>query len=64
MLVRTEKINSKTIVMIVDELERYIGMIHLGVFHKHCLEKEDTVEIDDYQYYTVNKEKILKYCKK
>lgn len=64
MLVRLEKTENKNVVLVVDELDRFCGEIFISVFHKHCLLYKEPVEIDDYEYYHVSKEKINKYCKK
>lgn len=64
MYVRVEATKDNSIVLVTDEIGRYFGQIHLGVFHKHCITSEAILEIDEYYYYTVDKEKILKYCKK
>ena len=50
-------------VLIVDELAIYKGAILLSIFYKHCLEREETLEIDEYTYYYTNKEKLIKYLK-
>lgn len=63
MVVRLEKIKNWREVLVVDELDKFIGVISLGVFHKHCLEREETLEMDEYTYYYVNKEKLIKYLK-
>lgn len=47
MLIRLEKIKDKNTRLVVDELERYLGKIHIGTFFKYCVEKEDTIEIVD-----------------
>lgn len=64
MLVRLENTKDTNFILVVDELDNYKGIIHIGTFFKHCLEKQETLEIDDYTYYWVIKEKINKYCKK
>ena len=63
MLVRLEKTKDKLFVLVVDELDKFLGTISLGVFHKHCLKREETLEIDEYIYYYANKEKLIKYLK-
>jgi len=64
MLVRLENTKDPNFLLVFDELDEYKGIIHLGAFFKYCLEKEETLEIDEYTYYWVIKEKINKYCKK
>lgn len=63
MIIRIEKTKNWREVLVVDELERFLGVISLGVFHKHCLERKETLEMDEYTYYYVNKEKLIKYLK-
>lgn len=63
MIIRIEKIHEPNFVLVVDELDVYRGTIHLGTFFKHCLEREETLEMDEYTYYYVNKEKLIKYLK-
>ena len=63
MLVRLEKTKDWREVLVVDELDKFLGVISLGVFHKHCLKREETLEMDEYTYYYANKEKLIKYLK-
>jgi len=63
MLIRLEKILGTQHVLVVDELERFIGEIYYPLFKKSCLLKDETVEIDEYEYYFADKEKLKKYCK-
>ena len=64
MLVKLEKIKDTQFVLVVDELERFIVEIYYPLFKKSCLLKDETVEIDEYEYYFADKEKLKKYCKK
>jgi len=64
MLVKLEKTGRNGFVLVVDENDTYKGMINLGTFFKFCVLKEETVSLDDFDYYTVSKEKIEKYCSK
>lgn len=63
MIVRIEKTKDWTKVLVVDELDKFLGVISLGTFHKLCREREETLEMDDYTYYYVNKQKLIKYLK-
>ena len=63
MLVKLEKTKDWREVLIVDELDIYKGAILLSIFYKHCLERKETLEMDEYTYYYVNKEKLIKYLK-
>lgn len=63
MLVRIEKTKDFNFVLVLDENDIYKGMIHTGTFFKFCvLEEETTYLEDDYDYYTVSKQMIEKYC--
>ena len=64
MMVHLEKLRNSQHVLVVDELERFIGEIYYPLFKKSCLLKEETVEIDEYEFYFADKEKLKKYCKK
>jgi hypothetical protein len=64
MLVRVEKIKDTQYVLVVDEVDRFIGEIYYPLFKKSCLLKDETVEIDDYEFYFADKEKLIKCCKK
>lgn len=64
MLIRLEKLKNPNFVLVIDENDVYKGAIHLGTLYKHCLINEDTVELYDYTFYSAEKEKINKYCKK
>ena len=61
MLCRLEKTKDWREVLVVDELDVYRGTIHLGTFFKHCLERKEILEMDEYTYYYANKEKLIKY---
>lgn len=63
MIVRLENTSKPNLVLVIDELDIYRGTIHLGTFFKHCLERKETLEMDEYIYYYVNKEKLIKYLK-
>jgi len=62
MFVRIEKTSNPNIVIVIDEIDRCFGTIYQGVFFKHCITNKELTEIDDELYYTVSKEKVLKYC--
>lgn len=63
MLVKIEKTERNGFVLVVDENDVYKGIIHLNTFFKFCVLKEETVSLyDEYDYYTVDKEMIEKYC--
>lgn len=49
MLVKLEKTSNPLIVLVVDENEKYIGQISLGVFHKYALTSEEILIEDDYE---------------
>ena len=63
MLCRLEKTKDWREVLVVDELNKFLGVISLGVFHKHCLEREETLEIDEYTYRILKKESSLTYSR-
>jgi|GEM_PF-5273741 len=63
MIIRIENTKDWREVLVVDELDRFLGVISLSVFHKFCLERKETLEMDEYTYYYVNKEKLIKYLK-
>ncbi len=64
MLVKIEKTGRNGFVLVVDENDVYKGMIHLGTFFKFCVLKEETTPLyDEYDYYTVDKGMIEKYCR-
>ena len=63
MLVRTEDTKNDLIVLVVDELNKFLGVIDLEDFITHCVTKKETLEMDDYTYYYTNKEKLIKYLK-
>jgi len=63
-MVRLEKLRNSQHVLVVDELDIYRGEIYYPLFKKSCLLKDETVEIDEYEYYFADKEKLKKYCKK
>jgi hypothetical protein len=62
MLVKTEKTKDSNFVLVVDENDVYKGTIHLGTFFKFCVLEEGTTCFDEYDYYTVDKSMIEKYC--
>lgn len=62
MLVRTEKTKDFNFILVIDENDVYKGMCHLGTFFKFCVLEEETTSLDEYDYYTVSKEGIEKYC--
>lgn len=64
MMVRLEKILGTQYVLVIDELDIYRGKIYYPLFKKSCLLKDETVEIDDFEFYFADKEKLIKYCKK
>lgn len=64
MLTRIEKTKDFNFVLVIDENNVYKGIIHLGTFFKFCVLKEETVCLDEYDYYTVDKSMIEKYCNK
>lgn len=64
MLVKIEKTGRNGFVLVVDENDVYRGMIHVGTFFKFCVLKDETVSLDDYDFYTVSKEMIEKCCSK
>lgn len=63
MLVKLEKTKDWREVLVADELDKFLGLISLGVFHKYCLEKKETLEIDEYIFYYVSKERLIRYLK-
>jgi hypothetical protein len=64
MLTKIEKTKDRNFVLVVDENDAYKGIVHLGTFFKFCVLEEETTSLDDYDYYTVDKEMIERYCKK
>lgn len=64
MLTRIEKTGRNGFVLVVDENDVYKGMIHLSTFFKFCVLKEEAVCLDEYDFYTVDKSMIEKYCSK
>lgn len=64
MLVKLEASNREKYSLVVDEIDRYFGEIADVTFFTQCCESKDETEIDGDLYYTVNKEKIVKFCKK
>ena len=62
MLTRIEKTKDFNFVLVIDENNVYKGIIHLGTFFKFCVLKEETVSLDDFNFYTVDKNMIERYC--
>jgi hypothetical protein len=63
MLVRFEKTSNPLKVLVIDENNKYLGETYLETLHKFCIQNDDILLEDDYEYWTVNKELIRKYCK-
>ncbi len=65
MLVKLEATSKETHSLVVDEIDRFFGEIARVTFFTQCVNSdEEPTEIDEELYYTVDKEKILKFCKK
>jgi len=60
MLVRKETIYKTSYVLVIDELDKCLGEIYDLHFFKLC---KNPQIIDEYEFYTVNKDKLLKYLK-
>ncbi len=63
MLVRLEATRDDNVSLVIDEIDRFIGEITDIDFIK-CMQDKETTEIDGELYYTVDKEKIIEFCKK
>lgn len=64
MLVKLEPSNKETHALVVDEIDRFFGEIARVTFFTQCVQENEPTEIDEELYYTVDKEKIVKFCKK
>lgn len=60
MLVRLEHVRRSIYYSVICEADRFFGDITQEDFEK-CTLHSDTIEIDGYEYWTVDKNLILKY---
>ena len=63
MLVRTENVSKTSLYSVICEIGRYFGDIS-DVDFAECMLSDSVVEIDGYIYWTVDKDKVIKYCAK
>lgn len=61
MLVRIENIRGTNSYLVIDEIDRYLGYCEdLQDFFDCTPVESKTITLDDYEYYTANKEQLLK----
>ena len=63
MLVRTENVGKTSLYSVICEIGRYFGDIS-DIDFVECMLSDSITEIDGYIFWTVDKDKIIKYCKK
>ena len=63
MLVKIIPVRKTELYSIICEADRYFGDIDVIDFQK-CLIRDETVELYEETYWTVDKDKIIKYCVK
>lgn len=65
MIVRVENIKNSDILLVIDELGRYIGTVTGEDFFTDCIIKDkEEFEEDDYLFFHVDKKCLSKYLKK
>lgn len=60
MLVRFEEIKDSDIVLVVDELGKYLGKTRIDMLYDCIIDDKEPIEEDEYTFWFVNKDELNK----